>query len=87
MTPYRFYTDEEFLKLIDEHVHQSPIITELVRRLEYKISEENEPLPKTDVLTGAISMFGGQSVDCPVCKAQLKVIFLEKDEDTKIVLK
>ena len=87
MTAYRFYTDEEFLRLIKDRVHQSPIISELVRRLEYKIDEENEPLPKSDVLTGSISMFGGQPVDCPVCKAQLKVVFLEKDEDTKIVLK
>lgn len=87
MTAYRFYTDEEFLNLIQSRIQQSPLIAELARRLENKISEENEPLNKTDVLTAATTMFTGQPVCCPVCEAKLKVNFLENDEETTLVLK
>lgn len=59
-TTYTHLADEEFLNMMDDKMHKSPILAEFARRLNGKI--ENAPSNETN-----------HRAECPVCMASLHV--------------
>lgn len=83
ITVFSTYSDEELLRYAEqEFLQRSPIIAELMQRLEHRM--EHEEPSASDVENASMNLFEGQPIQCPICLAQMSLKINKDSEEESI---
>lgn len=84
-TAFSTYSDEELLRYAEqEFLQRSPVIAELMQRLEHRI--EHEEPSASDVENASMNLFEGQPIQCPICLARLSLKINKDSEEESIIM-